>query len=529
MDQTTSENLLQQDLETALTGLLKLIKALRFYPAEHPALADMAEETCRIFQPLLGRHEPRPYHVTRDGFDLDNNRVAPKNSRLQEFARQLVERRVRYLLFLPELVDRELVIFAQQLARPAAELLKNGGLPETLKELGIRSIWINETSVEEVFRQLQEEPSDPADELTTEAETEAGQPESLPEVDDDALIARLRELLELLKEPLEDDEYNHLLSEVQQKAPVFLHRSGVSGGLALFGLLQGHQRDETRSESQRKAAESCIDQLLQPDISDLLINAVADQKLKTSLQRALARLLIALAMKIAPQLLQRLYAERDAILRRRFAGILAHMGEPLFPLLEDSLHDPKWYVVRNVVYILGETRLEAALSLLKPTLHHPEPRVRRALIRALSSIGSESVIPLLIQLCHDPSAELRRPAVIALGGLADPQAIPPLLEQLKEPDLLGKQTELKVDIIRALAAIKSPQALTPLLELAQKPNLLRLKHLETLRAEAIIAIGQLGDAQLIPLLDQLPNRNRSPVSMALKHATAQLRKQNHAP
>lgn len=527
MEQTTIDNFLQRDLEMALGALLKLTKALKFYPPDHPVLNDIAAATCLTFQPLLSGHEPRPFHVTRDGFKIDKTLLAPKNKRLQEFARHLVARRVRHLLFLPELRDHELVFFAQEISTPAVELLIGGGLPGRLTERGIRTIWINETSLDAVFSRLQSEPVLPGDNNGAAAEPASALPEIPSMPDSDELTARLCELLELLKEPLADEEYRQLLFEIQEKAPAFLRQTGIPGCLALFSLLLAQQRDNTRNNTQRRAAETTVDRLLRSEIRKLLIDAVGDQQFKDSQQRTLARVLIGLGTKIARQLLTRLFAERDAFIRRQHIGILSQMGEALLPLLEPPLHDPHWYVVRNAVHILGETRSEAALPLLTLALHHPEVRVRRALIRALTSIGTDNVIPLLVQLSRDSSDELRRPAVMALGGLGSPQALAPLLKQLNKLDLFGKHAELKAEIIHALAAIKAPQALSSLLKLAKKPNILRRKHIEILRTEAILAIGQLGDSQLIPDLNRLPNSRRGPVGRALQQTITRLEKQTH--
>ena len=525
---TTEENSHSCDLETALAALFKLVKALKFYPKDHPTLASTAEKTCSDFQPLLTTHEPHLCHITREGFRLEKILIAPKNKQLKDFALLLLERRVRHLLFLPELAYSELIFFAEEMARTADDLLLAGGLAKQLIEQGIQTIWINENNLDRVYHYLLSNPVVIGHDDISTAEPETDQNETPTKPAEDDLVARIREILVLLKKPLEDDEYCQLLKELQQKAADFLKPTGLPGCLFLISRLQSQLRDSTRNVFQRQAVEDTIDQLLQPEIRRMLIDAVADSHVNASQQRALGRLLIGLKMKIAPQMLQRLYAEPDAIIRRKFLNILPHMGAILFPLLEQSLQDPQWYVVRNAVHLLGEIHREEALPFLNQAIKHPEIRVRRALIRALSSIGTAKVITLLIQLSHDSSEELRRPAVMALGRLGDSLAVTPLVKLLQQLDLPGQKTDLKVEIIHALIAIKSPQAVQPLLKLAKRFNFLHRKHIEILRAEAITALGQLGNSQLIPILDRLPRKNKSPVNRALKQALAQLRKQHHA-
>lgn len=338
---------------------------------------------------------------------------------------------------------------------------------------------------------------------------------------------RMRETLEQLKEPQDDQTYQQLLRQIQQHSQLFFSTTGIAGYLAVFKLLESHRKGSTNTPTQRRAADTLLDQLLTDKTSKTLVGAIADQNLKASQHRALTKLLVGLGNKIAPQLLTRLYAERDAIVRRHYSDILAHMGEAIFDLLRDDLQSDIWHLVRNVVTILGKTRLESALPLLTRAIEHPDVRVRRAVIRALGAIGGSPAIPLLLRLGQDTDAQLHHPAIMTLGALKNPQAIPPLVEILKKVDLFGKQTDLKSEVIHALAATGSPQAIIPLLKLARRINLLNRKHTETLRAEAIIALGQLGNSQLIPILEQLPRREKTPVSRALKQATMQLRKQQH--
>jgi HEAT repeat protein len=368
-------------------------------------------------------------------------------------------------------------------------------------------------------------------------EVEAPQPEHAPaytptvapqtEQPAQSKIEQMQELLEQLKEPLDNETYQLLLNRARQLAPGFFQTTGIVGQLTLLSLLDNQRKDRQRSEEQRQAANACTDALLTELTRRVLVDAVGEQSLKASQQRVLGKLMVSLGSKVAPQLLKRLYAERDAIIRRRYVEILARMGEPIFELLKKDLQTNTWHQARNVVTILGQSRLETALPLLTQVIDHPEVRVRRTVIRALGAIGGNQVIPLLVKLAHDPDEELHQPAIMALGGLKNPRAIPPLVSMLKRRDLLGKQTTLKTEVIQALATTDSPQAILPLLKLARKANLLNRKSIETLRAEAVLALGQLGNDQLISVLKQLPRRDKSPLSKAIKQATDQLRKQQN--
>lgn len=517
--QSTANN-----LETALTGLTKLIKALSFYPANHPSLVAVANETYSDFQKFLENQEADACLVTQDGFNLRKIPLAPNNSSLENLAIKLVERRVRQLLFLPELSSHELLMFAEEIARPANDILSEGGVGKRLAARQIRSIWINEPNVKTIQDKQNRAQKTPAERQRTRVQSN---PAAKPENPQQTVIEQMREQLEQLKEPQEDESYLALLENIQQLSHPFFNKTGITGYLAVLNLLNAQCKDSTRHTAQQQAASASLDHLLSEATTKRLVDAVAEPDLKAAQRRALGRLLVGLGTRIAPQLLERLYAERDAIIRRHYSAILAHMGESIFDLLKKDLHHEIWHRVRNVVTVLGETRLEAALPLLSQVIDYPEARVRRAVIQSLVAIGGNSVIPLLLRLTQDIDEELHHPAIMALGTLRNARAIPPLVDILNRTDPFGKKTALKTEVIHALATTRSPQAIIPLLKLARRLNLPNRKNIEILRAEAILALGQLGNSKLIPVLKQLPKVEKEPVSRALQQATSQLRKRQH--
>ncbi|SHJ31000.1 HEAT repeat [Malonomonas rubra DSM 5091] len=517
---------LSADLERALAGLLKLVKALSFYPADHPSLLSTIGKTSSAFQTFLQNHKPAAYHVTQNGFRLDSTPVAPGNLQLQELALKLVERRVRHILFMPKMDQQDLLILAEELAAPLEQTLAAGGLAEQLKQQGLTSIVINETNLQAIFEQL----GSPAGAVAEAFDIDPQQlleklPEEKPQP---STTEQMRELLEELKAPQSEVAFDKLLGKIRKTAEPFFNETRLTGQLAVFSLLESLHKDQTRSPRQRASANELSSALLTASCRKQLIDALANSDLKSSQRRLLVRLLINFGERIAPDMLQRLYAERDALIRRDYSAVLAKMGEKIFPLLKADLHHTTWHRVRNVVTILGESRLESALPLLAQVVDYPEPRVRRSVIRALAAIGGNQVIPFLIKLTEDADEDLHQPAIQALGGLRRSQAVPPLIDILMRKGPREKQHLLKIEVIRALAATRSPKAIIPLLKIARQRNLLNRKNIETLRAEAILAIGQLGNAKLIPLLEQLPKVEKDPAGRALKQATSQLLKHHVA-
>ncbi|MCK4535994.1 MAG: hypothetical protein KAT93_03210, partial [Desulfuromonadales bacterium] len=70
----------------ALTGLVKQIKAVRYYPPKHPALLATAEESLKGLQPLLQGTRHFSLTVRKEAFLFDEQPIAKTQQILAQFA-----------------------------------------------------------------------------------------------------------------------------------------------------------------------------------------------------------------------------------------------------------------------------------------------------------------------------------------------------------------------------------------------------------------------------------------------------------
>jgi hypothetical protein len=119
--------------------------------------------------------------------------------------------------------------------------------------------------------------------------------------------------------------------------------------------------------------------------------------------------------------------------RRIIAEAIAECCRANPERLAPYLSDRRWYVVRNVVHILGWIGGDAIVPLLQEATRHPEPRVRHEAAAALGQVDVRLARPLLLKLLdradtrmfcavlHQLSAERHAPtARMLLGHLLDP-------------------------------------------------------------------------------------------------------------
>lgn len=518
---------LSNDLIAALTGLAKLIKALRFYPPEHPSLKLSIQDTSKAFRPLLA-HPQQAFNITQAGFALGQKTIADGNTVLLSLARQLVARRTRQVLFLPELTGYELLAFAKFISRSAEDIYQQGGLPVLLEKARVANIWLNEPSLEQALRrreELLESPESPEEDFEN-----TGSDETTATSDDSAqqnIVREVTEILHKLGEPLEDREHAGLLSRLLELAPQFIQQTGTPGAMRILPLLMQHYQDDLRSTAQQQAADRTFNQLLDEKLVNNLVDSLADRNLSQPLIKQTAKMLVKLEMRIAPYLLKRLSDEENNQTRRHLTLILGQMGAPILNLLKKSLTDERWFVVRNTVTVIGDLRQKASIPMLEPILRYPDQRVKRALIRSLTMIGGREAVPLLLKLVTDKDITLRRPAILALGALKREEAVSPLLKIVARSDIFGRETNIKLDAIRALSMIGSNIAVPPLLALSRKKKWLSRSRFEAQQVAALAALGQLGDLEIVNTLNSLRNHRKGTISRAADQAQSQIQRRHH--
>lgn len=486
------------EVEQALTGLVKLMKALRFYPKGHPSLRSTIDECMAGFQPMLKSHDSRAIQVNQSGFSLGETKVGETNPALPDLALLLVERRVNQLIFLPDLPPQELLGLLAGLATPAEEIYSIGGLPVFLQNHQVTTIWLNENSLDGAMQKRQEL----AEKEQAEKEEKNNQTTDPGKLEKSDFAQQLREIIEQLNTENNDNDYQTLIDKLLHLAPLFFKQSGMPGVLRILPLLLLHSQQEERCQAQCRIASSALDHLLTEQIYDQLLMQFKQTSLNIQQFKRLQKFIVTLGTRIAPRLLAQMSKEEDSVVRKRLTTLLGRMGEPLLDLLRETVHSSKWYVVRNAIILLGDLRLESGVSILAGLTTHPDQRIRRALIRSLAMIGGDKTVGPLLKMTMDPTRALRRPAVKALGATMSPEATRPLLVIAQMFDPFSHQTEIRYDAVLALGTLGDKNAVSPLLGLAKRPNIFRLQRIYELRAEIILALGKLGNENIISDLEK---------------------------
>jgi hypothetical protein len=163
-------------------------------------------------------------------------------------------------------------------------------------------------------------------------------------------------------------------------------------------------------------------------------------------------------------LLDLLAEEEDRNRRATLMSVLRGMVPLHLATVTARLDDPRWFVVRNAVTLLGTGGGPEVLERLAQAASHESGLVRREVASALVAAGGAAAIPFLRKLALEGDDEVRRLAVGALGALVGPEAADVLVEvartaldrtlRIRALEELAERPE-GPDLLRELASGKS--------------------------------------------------------------------------
>jgi HEAT repeat protein len=518
-------NELHNLIATALTGVVKQIKAVRYYPARHPALQAAAKESLRSFEPILGGGSHLSVTIRKEGFLFDDSPLAKGNQVLSQLATFCFARRIQHLTFLADLNSSDLHHFVHYLLLDPQTLQKQGGIQAILEKARLTTIWTNIRDLDEILErreeieELPEDPEfDPAAVLTGEEEVDEGLAQA------DALD--LETLLTRMEQENNDANFQEAIQELIPRLRSQLNDEQRPLVMRAFLLFCRNATGKQYSEERRKHALLGLEQLSTDTTTDYLVAYLADEETEQKTRNTLIQILAFMGSKITKRLMELLADESSTAKRKLLHEVLVRGGPASLAVINEYLSDDRWFVVRNAVALLGDIRSQQSLAELTLLLQHDEIRVRRETIRALTRIGGKRAIKILLQTAVSDDQELQRQAILSLGAMRAAVASPTLMAILKQKGWSQRGIDLKKDTIRALGEIRDPEAIPELLKIIKKKRWLHKQLNDELRVAAAAALGDIADENTRAALEKATNDKASTVARAAAQALMQLDKAN---
>lgn len=412
-------------------------------------------------------------------------------------SREGLARAIRTLALI-SLADREEVVSA------AGAALRGGGFGEgvvsdvlemtapsrlTVRERSATAV-AQDRPVDAIFRLMdlaptphrdEEEPAEDPDVAALRVEARRGL------TDGDVIMA----LVSLVALDPRSNQFASTMSVLEDSLDLLIERGEIEVAADTADALGAAAKDEQLEPEQRERLLAAVGKFTKPTDVRALAHALRLFKPGSPEYEAARRLLDTLGALAIEPMLEQLADEPDMAVRKSIIDVLCEMAPGYINELGAHARDPRWFVVRNVVAILGSTRSSAVLPYLERTVRHADARVRREATRACAGISDRLAHEMLIAGLSDEDAQNVQLAARYLGSSGVRGAVG-VLEQVAKGEGRGnRDTGPRVEAIEAIGRLGASEALPTLEALAGKRAIMRGARVRELKAAAESAIARI--------------------------------------
>ena len=205
--------------------------------------------------------------------------------------------------------------------------------------------------------------------------------------------------------------------------------------------------------------------------------------------------------KVVPSLVELLGSVDKMKARRVLCEVLVKLGAGEVDFLVSKLGDERWYLVRNLIYVLGKIGDPRMLKSFPRLMQHKDAKIRKEVLHALDMIEDPRTNDLLIKVISDPDLSNRLFAVRILSKRKAKQALEPLLSMLPSKEFETKELQEKKEIFDAIAKIGGDEAVPQLQRFLKKGwSLFKNAGAEEMGLCAAFALQRIGSPSAVEAL-----------------------------
>jgi len=548
----------------------RTLKTCRLYDASNPTVVKFRDELAVSARRLVEEHGSLTFRFESADVTLEGHSLHPARSRDDNLAYPFHRDGVRGLTLNPEVDAAEVNAVVDAVLAVTGQNLDDGDLVTLLWESNLRHIEIDyipaEGDVGEGPTPANEEPGEaliPWPAASTEPAPAGTPPEP---VAGEATTAEETPALVKTEERSEDWQLGHGTVEVEASfveldalAPGEVERfraeyvrehavPSVTAALAIAAACRRANADEgDRTEIGRfvpRVLRSALGQGAWADarasLRELRDETLAEWSEQTVLQELMQ-----------PVTVQRTVEKLDAQDENGiadFLGLAEDLGDPgvdwLTLVLSESqqritrlalaqavatrckdnperlapwLTDARWYVVRNIVHILGWIGGPQIVGLLSGALKHSDARVREQVVVALANVELKLARPLLVRAIDGADTRLFCQVLHQLSGARDPATSRFVFAFLQQERFAVRPAEERRAIYAALASVGGDEIIAEL-----QAELLRTnwfdKQIEIHRHNVARCLARIGTPRALAALQHGAQSKRAPVRLAAESA-----------
>ncbi|MEW6002406.1 MAG: HEAT repeat domain-containing protein [Nitrospirota bacterium] len=520
-----------------LQNLIKAKKTLKMYPQNNPVYLKTLEDSYEKFRSFFEYKDDLTLKIKQNTISYDSEQVYSNPEREDNLALLFFKDGLRELTFKKGLKKEELEEFLRIISLDFDREILDDDIVTLLWEKDFQNIHhvVDEASLfdDEYYETKAEsavkERSTEIDELVKASEDElAGD-----EIKEIALMQLTEKDLQMLVNEIEKDSSDKIEKLVDFLFEIFNNAEGKDE----FEDSVIFMKDVIRFSMKLGDLDSVLN--IMTMAKDILENPASTEEMRKYINRALVyagteEILNLLAefldsgAEVDKEVFNKYIEFLDKNVISQFIKILAELktmnarklvidalvliGGKDIQMIARGLNDHRWYVVRNIIYILRKIGDKSAVEHLLKAVKHSDIRVRKEAIRALGELGRREVLLTLRECLDDPDIQVRIASARALGNNGSEAAKKILLEKISDKMFMKKDFAEKKRFFEVLSRWRDDDLFDFLIKTLKKRSFFNKSKNYENKACAAYCLGLIGNKEALPILEKEKNSNNKLLS-----------------
>lgn len=486
------------DLIDILIDVNKAVKTLKFYPSGHPNLQNIVSQCFELLTNTL-KNGDLHLKVDQKQFYFEDKPLPTKSDAVASLARECFLRKIKQITFFSTLNPKDVQSLLELLCIDPQEIADKGGSEKVLFKKGSRGVQLNEVDFDELLKNQEEE----EEEEVIEDEEETSEEEAAEETEQ---IPGLAELLNTLDNTQEDIVYTDALIRIRECVDPFKSTENFSPILPAMITLAKHTLTQFKlHEALKMKAMTLLKDLLSEAHVIHLVRAHEGEPRQN--QQAIEYILFQTKDTSIPLIIEALVQSEEQNKRRDIYKILLNFKETIRPYIEKRLRDEQWFVVRQMVTLLGDLGGERSLAWLEKTYNdNSDERIKKEVLKNLSKIPSPQTTKLLIRATNEEDKSLSGQAIVSLAMMKEIKAIDALGALATKSDLLLDHIDTTKEAVKALGVIGTDQAVKYLSKIALKSKWIGKETFADLKLLAVQSLDKIGSEEARQVIEKVAKK-----------------------
>lgn len=224
-------------------------------------------------------------------------------------------------------------------------------------------------------------------------------------------------------------------------------------------------------------------------------------------------------------LLEIIAVEQNRAARLLFLNKLRHIGKDdnVSDRVVQFLNDKRWYVIRNMLLLLGQLGAKDKLSQIRSYLNHDHHRVRQEALKTCLLLKDTSALTQLYQSLISKDRQEVLHAISMSGFINATELTNKLLAMLAREQLFKFDFEVKKALVKSLAKQRDQQALIIFSKKLKTKRIFQAESYQKFKLEIIKALQNYSADQVNSLLKHQINSGTGPAALQARHVMNKLR------